>query len=390
MSSYEFLTRSELVAAYRDAQKSLIESRAAASATPTDAQSKLIAEYSKEVEELKQALGSSTPTSQPQSSNGVDYKYVQIANSMISAMKDVKKLQPGVQVEGFINTLKNNYDLLVKPDLTTFPRLETEFIKQARLRLAESYNTQLTNSKEDVSTFDKFIEYLTKVHGSQLGSFQLLSRAWNLELGENECYADYATKLELRLRDAAQQIKSRFTKEKRTASNDRPELSADEVFQLMGAMLIAEKVKENSPKIFSMMIKTMDRHWTASNIAHEAKLYQERLGEESESILVSDESAFYSRRPRGKGNTEKPTQSNQRKANSGTKSTISSTKTPKTSVKKKDRTCWNFLSGTPCRHTPCRFEHTKPHTANMAIVATNPEMAENDTESADFRHGLLC
>ena len=220
MSAYEFLNRSELVSAFRDAQKSLIESRAAASDTPTSSETKLIAAYAKEVEDIKKALQKTSSMESPaQNNNGVDYKYVQVANSMISAMKDVKKLQPGVQVEGFINTLKNNYDLLVKPDLALFPRLETEFIKQARLRLAESYNTQLTNSREDVSTFEKFVEYLTKVHGSQLGSFQLLSRAWNLELGENECYGDYATKLELRLRDAAQQIKHRFSEVKRSLIN---------------------------------------------------------------------------------------------------------------------------------------------------------------------------
>ena len=244
MSVYEFLSRSELLTAFRDAQKGLMESRAAAANTPTENESKLIAEYAKQVEDIKEALRATASTASQTSAgtSNVDYKYVQIANSMISAMKEVKKLQPGVQVEGFINTLKNNYDLLVKPDVTAFPRLETEFIKQARLRLAESYNTQLTNSNEDVSTFPKFIEYLTKVHGSQLGSFQLLSRAWNLELGDGECYADYATKLELRLRDAAQQIKHRFSKERRSAANEKPELSADEVFQLMGAMLTAEKV----------------------------------------------------------------------------------------------------------------------------------------------------
>ena len=75
MSSYEFLTRCELGAAYRDARKSLIESWAA-STTPTQAQSKVIAEYSEEVENLKQALYT---TSQPQNNKGY-YKYVQVAN----------------------------------------------------------------------------------------------------------------------------------------------------------------------------------------------------------------------------------------------------------------------------------------------------------------------
>ena len=60
----------------------------------------------------------------------------------------------------------------------------------------------------------------------------------------------------------------------------------------MRAMLIAEKVKERSPKIFGMIIKTMDRYCTASNIAHEAQLYRERLGEESEPILDPDDTVL--------------------------------------------------------------------------------------------------
>ena len=46
------------------------------------------------------------------------------------------------------------------------------------------------------------------------------------------------------------------------------------------------------------MIKTMDRHWTASNIAHGAKLYHERLGEESEAILYSNDTEFFAKKQR--------------------------------------------------------------------------------------------
>ena len=107
-------------------------------------------------------------------------------------------------------------------------------------------------------------------------------------------------------------------------------------------MLIAEKVKENSSKIFSMMIKTID--WTASNIAHEAKLYKERLAEESELILASDKSTFCTQRPRGTTNFEKANRNgNQEQANYGTKSTSPSTKTPQTSVKKKESTRLSLL-----------------------------------------------
>ena len=234
-------------------------------------------------------------------------------------------------------------------------------------------------------TFETIIEYLTKVHGSQLESFQLFSRAWNLEL-ESECYTDYATKLELRLRDAAQQIKHRFTEEKKSTTNGKPQLSADEVFQLMGAMLIAEKVKERSPKIFGMMIKTMDRHWTASNIAHEAKLYQERLGEESEAILESDDTVFFAKKQRKisqlvakptyvKPPTEKPIKQSTKKKNDR---------------KSSDVICRNFQSGT-CRYSPCKFKHVKLHNANVAIVGDERiTRTESATKPVDFRYGLLC
>ena len=137
--------------------------------------------------------------------------------------------------------------------------------------------------------FPKFVEYLTKVHGSQLGSYQLLARAWNLELGDGECYADHVTKLELLLRDAAEQIKQRFSKEKSCKQKNRI---------ISRRCVPAEKVKERSPKIFGLVIKTMYRHWTANNIAHEAKRYQERLEEESEEILSPDGNVFFARKQR--------------------------------------------------------------------------------------------
>ena len=124
-----------------------MESLQAVASTPTENESRHIAEYTKQVEDIKEALrtiASKASQTSPRIFN-VDYKHVQISNSIISEMKEVKKLQQGAQGKGFINTSKNNYDLLVKPDITAFPQLEIEFIKQERLWLAESHNSQLTN-----------------------------------------------------------------------------------------------------------------------------------------------------------------------------------------------------------------------------------------------------
>ena len=58
---------------------------------------------------------------------------------------------------------------------------------------------------------------------------------WNVtklrHLGDTiQCESKHlGAKLKLRLRNAVQQIKGRSTKEKRTALNDKPELSAEKV-----------------------------------------------------------------------------------------------------------------------------------------------------------------
>ena len=61
-------------------------------------------------------------------------------------MKDVKRLEPSVPAENLIASLRNVYDLLIGPERGQHPPLKNEFSKQARLRMAETYNTQLSNS----------------------------------------------------------------------------------------------------------------------------------------------------------------------------------------------------------------------------------------------------
>ena len=100
MSVYEFWSRSELLTAFRDAQKKWMESLQAAASTSTENESRHIAEYTKQVEDIKEALrtiASKASQTSPRIFN-VDYKHVQISNSIISTMKEVKKLQPGAQV----------------------------------------------------------------------------------------------------------------------------------------------------------------------------------------------------------------------------------------------------------------------------------------------------
>ena len=274
MSDYSIFTRAELITMLKESDQELLQTQAKETVKTDPINKKLISSLTQKISEIRSAIANTQTISQAVSSSHQDYQFIQVAASLSTAMKDVKRLEPGVPAENFIASLRNVYDLLVAPERGQHPRLEKEFLKQARLRMAETYNTQLSNSGIQIQTFDEFRSYISKTHGSQLTNYQLLSRAWDLELDASESLTDFATKLELRMRDAANQIEARYKADKQSANNPNPEMTSETVFQLVGGMLMSEKIKQRSPRIFSHLVRTMDKHYSASTIAHEAKLYE--------------------------------------------------------------------------------------------------------------------
>ena len=379
-SQYSIFTRAELIGMLKENNAELTKLQATEEVKPDPINKQMIAKLTTKDNELRTAISSSQATTSPASSSHQDYKFIQLANSMSSAMKDIKRLEPGVPSENFIASLRNVYELLVKPDVTNHPRLETEFLKQARLRMAETYNTQLLNSGTQVSTFEEFQSYIAKTHGSQLTNYQLLSRAWDLELGQSESLTDFATKLELRMRDAAQQIEARFVAEKKSATNPNPTMTSETVFQLVGGMLMSEKIKQRSPKIFSHLVRTMDKHYSASTIAHEAKLYEERLGDQGDSILAANNFfAHKSKKRNQKPKSKAPKPSLPTSGNKLTKEKFDQFKT-------QGKDCNNAKNGKPCYYKPCPFRHANGHVANLAYVTEN----SSNEQSTDFQYGLLA
>ena len=373
-------TRSELITMLKETNAELTKLQATEVVNPNPVNKEMINSLTTKAQNIRSAISSTTPTTQQASTSQQDYKFIQVANSMSSAMKDIKRLEPGVPAENFIASLRNVYDLLVKPETTNHPRLETEFLKQARLRMAETYNTQLTNSGTQVSTFEEFQSYIVKTHGSQLTNYQLLSRAWDLELGQSESLTDFATKLELRMRDAAQQIEARYVAEKKTATNPNPTMTSETVFQLVGGMLMSEKIKQRSPKIFSHLVRTMDKHYSASTIAHEAKLYEERLGHEGDSILGANN--FFAHKSKKRNQKPKPKAPKSTLPTSGNK--LSNEKFDQ--YKAQGKACNNFKQDKPCYYKPCPFRHVKGHVANLAYVTEDT----SSEQSTDFQYGLLA
>ena len=150
-SQYSIFTRAELIGMLKENNAELTKLQATEEVKPDPINKQMIAKLTTKDNELRTAISSSQATTSPTSSSHQDYKFIQLANSISSAMKDIKRLEPGVPSENFKALLRNVYELLVKPDVTYHPRLETEFLKPARLRMAETYNTQLLNSGTQVS-----------------------------------------------------------------------------------------------------------------------------------------------------------------------------------------------------------------------------------------------
>ena len=383
MTDYSIFNRAELFSMLKETDATLMAKEAAEAVNSDPVQKKLIISLTTKMTELRAAI-SKLSTSSNTSQSSQDYKFLQLATTMANAMKDVKKLEPGIPCENFIASLRNNFDLLVKPELGTYPLLEKEFIKQARLRMSETYNTQMSASNVEIKTFEELRTYLERTHGSQLTNYQLLSRAWDLELGQSESLTDFATKLELRMRDAAQQIEARYKADKKSASNPDPQLSAETVFQLIGGMLMSEKIKERSPKIFSHLVRSMDKHYSASNIAHEAKLYEERLGGQADAVLDSDDVAYFLAKSQPKRNF-KP--KGKKELN---KTTTSTNKNKPKPDNKRSQICFKFKKGLPCNKKPCPYRHVTTHTANMNLTSMDPMTSERSHHSSVFHSGLLA
>ena len=377
---YNIFTRAELITMLKETNAELTKLQATEAVKPDAVNKQMITSLTTKSEDIRSAIISTQANTQSTFTSQQDYNFIQLASTMASAVKDVKRLEPGIPAEDFIGSLRNVYDLLVKPEVSRHPRLEIEFLKQARLRMSETYNTQLSNSGVQITTFEEFRNYVTKTHGSQLTNYQLLSRAWDLELEPSESLTDFATKLELRMRDASQQIEARYKAEHTSPGNQNPEMSSKAAFQLIGGMLMSEKIKQRSPVIFSHLVRSMDKHYSASTIAHEAKLYEERLGNQDYTCetsfqannSLSQYSTYISKSNSGSQHRKRQSHSNE----------LTSDRFDY--LEAQSKVCFNFPRGKPCFYNPCPFQHLETYEAHASYDIGNISSDETDFHSDMF------
>ena len=228
-----------------------------------------------------------------------------MVQNLQDVIRSVPKMVTGDSMEKFIAEMDQIYQVEVQGQLTELPRLEDDFTRATKRLLTNVMYSQMAKSGQDTTTWDNLKKYLVTNHGSKITMFQHLSRLWNLEHKHEEKFTDFCAKLEEQIHTASLHIKKLFKKNHTQAGQDSIEMSADDVFQLVGAMLASIQVKKNHEDMFKAMIKKMDSHWTASSLGADAQDYIDRLGSTNNVASTGAEIAFVANAKNWKSSDQK-------------------------------------------------------------------------------------
>ena len=191
---------------------------------------------------------------------------------ILDTVRTTDKLKTGDSIETFVCGLSQLYSIEVKPQLGILPNLETEFVNCAKGLLTYPMFTQLEKSGESATTWSELEKYLISTHGSRISNFQHLHRLWNCQLQEGERFCDFGARLEEKIHHASMHIQQSFKKK-----HGGTDMTATDVFALMGAMLAALQIKSSHEDAYKSLIKTIDKNWSASTVLSDAADYADKM-----------------------------------------------------------------------------------------------------------------
>ena len=326
MSDYSFLTRPELIQLLlhnkTELNKQLIKTEPAdapGKKSLTDIKKRLETEIKAIEAKLKESIATvTTPAAAPTAGNSTlalsndealmkSMQEQATVQNLLDVIRNVPKMVVGDSMERFVADMDQIYEVEVKDQVTDLPKLEDEFVRATKRLLINTMFSQMNKSGEDTSTWKLLKKYLITNHGSKITMFQHLTRLWNLEPKAEEKLTDFAAKLEDQIHTASLHIKKLFTKNHTRANQAAVEMSADDVFKLVGAMLASIQVRKNHEDIFRSMIKKMDTHWSASSLAADAQDYIDRLGATDNITKTGAEVSFLAKSKTFKSSDQKKT-----------------------------------------------------------------------------------
>ena len=326
MSDYSYFSRAELMQVLFHNKTELNKQKV--KTEPTDAPGKkILTDIKKQLEneikaieaKLKETAAQAPVAAAPEATPAGDQtltlaneqalmksmKEQSIIQNLLDVIRTVTKMATGDSMEKFVAEMDQIYQVEVEGQLDELPQLEDEFVRGTKRLLPHVMFSQLSKSGEDTSKWDTLKKYLIKNHGSKITMFQHLTRLWNLEAKPEDKLTDFGAKLEEETHTAAMHIKELFTKKHSKQGQQDVQMTADDVFKLMAAMLASIQVRKNHEDIFKAMIKKMDNHWTASSLVADAQDYVDRLGATNNVTKTGAEIAFVAKPKNSKSSDQK-------------------------------------------------------------------------------------
>ena len=280
---------------------------------------------------------------------------------IMDTVRTTDKMKIGDPVETFICRLNQLYLIEVKPQLAKMPQLELEFVNAAKGLLTYPMFSQLQKSGKVINSWDDFEKYLIVAHGSRISNFQYLHKLWSCQLQSDERFSDFGARLEEQIHHASMHIQASFKK-----NHSENDMTASDVFALLGSMLAGLQVKEHHPDAYKSLIKTCDKHWSASSLLNEAADYSDKMPS-GETCATNTNMAFHAKLVK----TEKKQKPKAEKKKSTSKK--SSDRLEEYKKKCANQICEAFLKGTCKYGERCFRMHPVQNSVHYTEIA-KPEV----------------
>ena len=321
MAEYDFYTRAELMDLLKFNESEL--NKQMVKAEPTETAAKTAAGNVKtllknKIKDIKATLKANMAVATPPQAAAVPAAPPSYDLEMVKTMKEnatisnllevvraVPKLNTGDSIERFVSELDQIYKVEVQPQVGEVQSLESEFVRAAKRLLTFSMYEQMDKSGTNTSSWTEMKKYLVENHGSKITMFQHLNRLWQLEIKSDEKLTDYGARVEEQVHKASLHIMKKFGKDHKNNDDSPKDMAAEDVFKLIGAMLVSLQVRKEHEDVFKSMIKGMDKHWTASSLLADAQDYVDRLGANHNATKTGVEVAFHSTSNRNKSSNQK-------------------------------------------------------------------------------------
>ena len=310
----------------------------------------LIETYKNGIDEMNAALVGKKPTSTPDQSlvSGQDsYLLVSKTNRIQNDVQAIGMYKPSTPVDRFCTRLQNIYEVKVSPDVTQYPELQTEFCRAITLLLPPNAVNKFTT----ILTWNKFKQALKETYTPKITTFQFLSSCWQFNVANGSTYSEAANKLSSVVHTARDHIKQTFQKEK------NKEMTCDDAFEIMGAMILSECIRGRHPGVYNHLIDHLDSCFDPQAVGDKASFYVDRLGDQDQVSSFHGQGALTKSQSKNRADS-KAKQTNKNKKDNRTPEQINFERKV-ANLCKSQGICIKFNLDKPCLKSPCPYEHRK-------------------------------